>query len=182
MSRNRLQELYAEHSARLVAVARLWLHNRADSEDVVHDVFLKLHEKRIEVPHTPRAFLTACVRNAALDVLRAWKRNPLLGAGMDDEFFTCEEWDRELKSAVTEALSALSIEQREVIVLHAFQGLRLREVAEAMACSPATAASRLRYARAKLRPILRSFATRSRSHSAPAPSLALATIPPGETV
>jgi RNA polymerase sigma-70 factor (ECF subfamily) len=169
-----LQALYLDHAARLVGFARLRLRSREDAEDVVQGVFLKLYENQVKVPECGRAFLTTCVRNAVLDFMRH-RRLVLAEFGeLPDDLFECSAEDSELQGAVAEALRLLPTEQREVIVLHAFQGFRLREIAEVTASQPATVASRLRYARLKLRPVLRRFAKGPRrdcTTTAPEPAL-----------
>ncbi len=60
----------------------------------------------------------------------------------------------ELKSLLQKALSQLPEEQRLVVIMKEYEGLKLREIAEVMAISENTVKSRLYYALGSLRKIL----------------------------
>jgi RNA polymerase sigma-70 factor (ECF subfamily) len=52
---------------------------------------------------------------------------------------------REMASAVLSALDRLPVEQREVVVLKEFEGLKFREIAEILGCPESTVKSRMYY-------------------------------------
>ena len=56
--------------------------------------------------------------------------------------------------AVNAALAALPSEQREVVVLHVYDGMTFRRIGEVLGVPLDTAASRYRYAREKLKEML----------------------------
>src|SRR5579859_1800793 len=65
--------LYAQHAESARAVARRFLYDHSDAEDVVHDVFLSLWQRPgCFDPHrgTGRAWLLAIIRNRSIDHLR----------------------------------------------------------------------------------------------------------------
>jgi RNA polymerase sigma-70 factor, ECF subfamily len=96
-----------------------------------------------------RAYLFAALRNAAAKAAArsaAERRQPLpadLAAPVTSEVDSPARLGR--------ALSALPAEQRELIALKIDGGLTFREIAAALGISANTAASRYRYALAKLR-------------------------------
>ncbi len=61
---------------------------------------------------------------------------------------------RERKAAVTRALARLSPEQREVLVLKEFEGMKFREIAEILGCPESTVKSRMYFGLDALRSAL----------------------------
>jgi RNA polymerase sigma-70 factor, ECF subfamily len=64
---------------------------------------------------------------------------------------TDELADREREEAVRSALTRLTLEERSVLVLRHYQGMRFADVARTLEVPEATVKSRMRYALAKLR-------------------------------
>jgi RNA polymerase sigma-70 factor (ECF subfamily) len=60
----------------------------------------------------------------------------------------------ERRAAVTRALARIPPEQREVLVLKEFEGLKLREIAEILGCPESTVKSRMYYGLAGLKQAL----------------------------
>ncbi len=141
----------------LLAYARALVPDLAAAEDALHQVFLRLLKGDIRIAGEPLPYLCRAVRNAALNSLRrtardvelepatAWLESPP-GAG-------------ELGIAIEQALASLPQEQREVVVLRAWGQLTFDEVAQALEIPANTAASRYRYALAKLREQLKPVET-----------------------
>lgn len=61
---------------------------------------------------------------------------------------------RERREAVARALASLSPEQREVLVLKEFEGLKFREIADILGCPESTVKSRMYYGLSALRTAL----------------------------
>lgn len=67
---NRLEELYRAHARELKTYARRRV-GMQEAEDVVHDVYLNLLQKRRAATFAhPKAYLFRAARNAAVDALR----------------------------------------------------------------------------------------------------------------
>ncbi len=67
---NRLEELYRAHARELKTYARRRV-GMQEAEDVVHDVYLNLLQKRSAATFAhPKAYLFRVARNAAVDALR----------------------------------------------------------------------------------------------------------------
>ena len=150
------------HGPAMLLLARQWAGTRADAEDVVQEAFLRFWRARDRAAD-PAAFLYACVKRAALDLHRGGRRRArreetsasargeATGAG---PYFTCPLELQERRAAVEAALQTLPPEQREVLVLKVWAGLTFPQIAEAVGVPPDTAASRYRYALARLREAL----------------------------
>jgi RNA polymerase sigma-70 factor (ECF subfamily) len=146
-----VRQLYEEHGRAMLAYASALLRDPSAAEDVLHQVFLKLLGGRAAVNGEPRAYLFRAVRNGALNHIR--------GQSREVEFDAAVLWlespgaSRETVVALQSALQALPQEQREVVVLHLWGQLTFEETAAIVGISPNTAASRYRYALAKLKEI-----------------------------
>jgi RNA polymerase sigma-70 factor, ECF subfamily len=150
---NSPQQWLDEHSAALILLARQWVPSHADAEDVVQDAFIRFWRSRERVSE-PAAYLYACVKRCALQWRRAGQRRlrreeaaarteaePLFAGGLEQE---------ERRAAIEEALVDLPESQREVLVMKIWGGLTFVQIGLALSIPAETAASRYRYALAKL--------------------------------
>lgn len=155
------ERLYERHAAGLLLYARQWFRDTTDAEDVVQDGFVRCwrawRDGRLGEDRETAA-LYAHVRYAALDRLRSGQRRKhreeraaerLYGDGTS--WFECSLGREELASAVEQVLAALPDEQREVVVMRIWGGLKHREIAESLNIPLNTAAARYRYGLAALR-------------------------------
>jgi RNA polymerase sigma-70 factor (ECF subfamily) len=143
-----------EQGAALVLLARQWVPSRDDAEDIVQEAFIRFWRSRERIDE-PKAYLYACVNHCALDWHRGRQRQqrrervtarpeaePLLVAPVEQE---------ERRVAIEAALGNLPKNQVEVLIMKIWGGLSFPEIAAALGTSSNTAASRYRYALAKLR-------------------------------
>ena len=147
----------ARHGAALGLFARQWAPGRADAEDVVQEGFVRFWRSRGRA-NDPLAYLYACVRASALDWARTRQRRvrretvsarPEVSG--DARLLDCPLKRDERRVAVEAALARLPDAQREVLVMKVWGGLSFPQIGAALGASPDTAASRYRYAIAKLR-------------------------------
>lgn len=96
-----------------------------------------------------KAYLFACVRNAVLNDNKIRQRNDALEE--DSAWFDPPNQDYAEELNLRRALGALSEDQRQVTILHVWGELTFPQIADLLSISPNTAASRYRYALAKLR-------------------------------
>ena len=113
--------------------------NRAASEDLVQDVFIRILKYRAGYLGESRfnVWLFQIARNAHIDHLR--KQKPALS--LDEQFAeppsrepqpdAAYETDREAE-LVRRALDRLPVQKREILILFRFENLKLREIAELM--------------------------------------------------
>jgi RNA polymerase sigma-70 factor (ECF subfamily) len=142
------------HGAALVLLARQWVASRADAEDVVQEAVVRFWRSRHRVAE-PIAYLYACVKRCALDWRRGRgrrsRREEAAARPEAEPLFAGPLEEEERRAAVAAALGHLPEEQREVLVMKVWGGLTFPQIGEALRTSPNTAASRYRYALAKLR-------------------------------
>jgi RNA polymerase sigma-70 factor (ECF subfamily) len=143
--------LYDRFAPVLFRTAWGLLGSTEEAEDAVQDVFVSLMRARSNLPAVAdlRAYLFAALRHAAAK--RRTRQRP--AQPLPDELPARPEPpspDEELGLA----LRRLPAEQREVVVLKVDGGLTFAELAAVLGISPNTAASRYRYALAKLRDLM----------------------------
>lgn len=152
-----LASLYDRHGPVLVAVARQLLAERAEVEDLVHDVFLEVWRqahtydpKRANV----RRWLLVRLRSRALDRLRSHafsRRRPL----ERDDRVTSDDPSGELDARrVASLLGQLGDDQRAVVMLAYFDGLSSSEIAADLGIPLGTVKSRMAAAMQCLRALV----------------------------
>jgi RNA polymerase sigma-70 factor, ECF subfamily len=150
-------ELFRESAADVHAYAISLLENRAAAEDVTALAFERLYRSRARLDHgrgTPRAWLFAIARNAALDELRRRRRQPQseLPEEMHDVRDAEEAFEQIARRAtVKDALAALPLREREVVLLKFHGQLSNSELAKALEVSESNAGTRLHRALERLR-------------------------------
>lgn len=152
--RDQATALLDKHGAALLFVARQRVSAKSDAEDVVQEAFIRFWRARDRVAD-PVAFLFACVRNCALDWQRERsrqvRREEAAARGEREPMFVGSPEQDERRDAIELALRRLPAEQRDVLAMKIWGGLSFPQIAEALGISANTAASRYRYALAKLR-------------------------------
>jgi RNA polymerase sigma-70 factor (ECF subfamily) len=150
------QTWFDRHGAALVLLARQFVGSKADAEDVVQEAFVRFWRSRERV-NDPAAFVFSCVRRCALDWQRSRQRQTQReeqAARPEAEPLFAVVEDNERRAAIEIALRDLPADQAEVLVLKVWGELTFSQIAVALETSPNTAASRYRYALAKLREAL----------------------------
>jgi RNA polymerase sigma factor (sigma-70 family) len=151
------EELYREAVADVHGYAISLLGDRASAEDVTALAFERLYRARSRLDPrrgTPRALLFTIVRNAALDELRRRARQPQLLAEPDavDQQDADDQLARiERRETVRAALSALTLREREVVLLKFHGQLTNAELGRVLSISETNAATRLHRALRSLR-------------------------------
>ena len=142
--RSALRELYELTEARLMAVATRLLGDPAAAEDVLQEVFVGVWTRADRLPELrqhPMAWLTATVRNRAIDLMR--KHRPEVSLHWQDAEGEEQVYDVADESAtpperllVAEAehqlgdcLGQLEPEPREAVLLAYFEGLTHADLA-----------------------------------------------------
>jgi RNA polymerase sigma-70 factor (ECF subfamily) len=143
-----------EHGAALLLLAQHWVANRADAEDIVQEAFVRFWRSRAQVEE-PVAYLYACVKHCALDWQRGRQRRQqrelAVARSEAASLFVAPAEQDERRLAIEMALRRLPANQAEVLVMKIWGGLSFPQIAAALDTSPNTAASRYRYALARLR-------------------------------
>ncbi len=147
--------LFRQCADDLHAYVATLVRDRAAAEDVTALAFERAYRKRDRfnpAKGTPRQWLFAIARNAALDELRRRKRTASLVVDVEDPsavFDTSQEDER--RATVRAALSALDARERELIALKFHAGLSYAEIAGVLGISESNAGTRVHRAVTKLR-------------------------------
>jgi RNA polymerase sigma-70 factor (ECF subfamily) len=147
-----LAGVYDGYAPRLHAVARRLLPVAADAEECVQEVFVSLVEnsRRMREVADLGAWLFASLRHAVIARSKKNQRTLALHA-FAAPAEASSQTDPAQARALTLALEKLPAEQREVVALKVDGGLTFAEIGALLGMSLNTAASRYRYALAKLR-------------------------------
>lgn len=134
------------------------VHERAAAEDVTALAFERAYRRRRRfdpLRGTPRQWLFAIARNAALDELRRRTRTASLLVDPEDsavvEPFAAEDDDADRRATVRAALAGLEPRDRELISLKFHAGLTNAEIAGVLGVSESNAGTRVHRAVTKLR-------------------------------
>ena len=148
----RLVDTYGDLVMRL---AYTYLGSRQDAEDVSQDVLCKLITRSAPFngPEHEKAWTIRCTSNACKDILRsaARTRNVALEAAGEVRDTSQEATEDETPGLVTRAVMELPPLYREVIYLHYYEDMSIKEIAGSTGASECAVAKRLSRARAELR-------------------------------
>jgi RNA polymerase sigma-70 factor (ECF subfamily) len=161
-SRDAFRAIYEKYAGDMLTLAGNLLDDKFGAEDIVQDVFIKLVESigTFRLTGSLKSYLATCVANRSRDYIR--KRIRQRNAMAKQE----EKTSAEIKSTIhlainseqlqklSNALTELPYEQREVIALRIHGNLSFRQIAELQNVSTKTVQSRYRYGLDKLRSTL----------------------------
>ena len=145
---NELESIIVREQDMLFRFAYMRVGRRADAEDIVQDVFLKLFRssENLKSVRNVKHYLIRSISNACKDFHRR-KQDilPLEKAERemvsDDDLKMYEEYLR-----ITALACTLPPEQREVLYMKCIDGLKFREISDILDIPQTTVKSRYRYA------------------------------------
>lgn len=158
-------QLVRPHMKKLYQLAYRFMGNASDAEDMVQDVLLKLYPRVDELAQIekPGPWLARILYRHNIDVYRKQQRSALDqsdGEADYDEIANPQNQPTEfIESSQTittlsQALSQLNSDSRDLIILHDVEGYTLTEIQKIMDTPLGTLKSRLSRSRTKLREIL----------------------------
>jgi len=165
-SKDALRYIYEKYKDDLLALAIALLNDAHPAEDVVHDVFVAFAEfaGKLRLKTNLKGYLLTSIANRVRNLRMQQKRigglsesdiaDPSYGA--PDEMAISAEQSQRLGNAIQE----LPYEQREVIILHLYSGLKFKAIARSQGVSINTVQSRYRYGLNKLQSILNGEVTK----------------------
>jgi RNA polymerase sigma factor (sigma-70 family) len=158
LERDEFEQLFRECAADVHGYAISLLRDAAAAEDVTAIAFERVYRSRGRLDRrrgTPRAWLFAIARNAALDELRRRKRQPLDSRQdevADPDPAGVAAIERVERGATLQlALLALAPREREIVLLKFHGALSNAELARVLGISESNAGTRLHRALLKLR-------------------------------
>jgi len=150
-----LASIYDAYAEGLFRYAVMILADPAAAEDAVHQAFLKLMARtgRLDEIKKANAYLYRAVRNECYRLLkRRSRRDPAAATALLEANCADRSEDTEdLRQALEQALGALPAKQREVVHMKVYEKMTFKQIADRLAVSINTAASRYRYALSRLR-------------------------------
>ena len=159
MERERFEAIVLPHLDGAYTLARYLTRNDADAQDIVQDASLRALKYgdgfRGSTAADARAWFLAIVRNTAY-TWRNRTRGDALISEFNEELHSEEKTTHDPVAAadLRQALDALPLEFREVIVLRELEGLSYKEISEVTDVPVGTVMSRLARARKRLQKAL----------------------------
>lgn len=160
LERDRFERMVLPHFDAAYNLARWLTRNDHDAEDVLQEAMLRAYRHFAGLRGEPRPWLLAVVRNACWSWLQA--NRPAEIEPLDDDFADealpgpeaalARTLDRRL---LNEAIAALPVQFREVLVLRELEDLSYRDIARVAGIPIGTVMSRLARARRLLAESLR---------------------------
>lgn len=152
--------LYEQYKNLMFYVANEILGDTRDSEDVVHQAFVKIIENldKISEPKCPqtRAFVVTIVERQAIDLYRRRQNHSKVtfDDGLEWEPATFDAEASHLRGDLAAAMGALPVRYRQVLLLRYDSGYSEAEVAHMLSMSPANVRKTIQRARKKLAELL----------------------------
>ena len=167
-------EMVRAHHKRVYGLCYRFTGNAADAEDLTQDVFLKIYSNLSSFDLTRgslQVWITTMTRNLLVDNFRR-TRNQRATSSLDDGWDQTEELkpidrltsagasphelaaQKELAAMVQNALTQVSIELREAVILRDLQDLDYKEIAQVLEIPEGTVKSRISRGRAELARLL----------------------------
>lgn len=168
------EELVHRHTRRVFGLCYRFTGNSHEAEDLSQEVFLKVYRSLASYRSAAGGFptwLTSVTRNLLVDHYRRTKRDRQTDS-IEDEMPRLEEKhsssrtpfksvaDAELSAQIQLALSRLSPDLREAVILRDLQGLEYGEIQEVLSVPEGTVKSRINRGRIELARILEQMGLR----------------------
>lgn len=154
-----LRALMQTYGTPLVRLCYAWLGDAALAEDAVQETFVKAWKNlnRFRGDSTEKTWLTRIAINICKDMRRTrWFRH--LSDGDEEALVTLPAPEQTVADdEVSSAISALPQKDRQIVLLHYYQGLTLEEIAQVLGIGLSAVNSRIFRARCKLRGTLRGW-------------------------
>lgn len=133
------EELYREYYGKIVAYIRSKTGNGTLAEDLASDVFFKVYEKLDSFDSTKASFSTwiyTIARNRLTDYYRTRHVQEEIPETLADDSSVEEDvCNADMLDSLADALRRLDVRERDIIVLHYYSGMTLKDVAARMGIS-----------------------------------------------
>lgn len=154
-----LQQLWDRYSLRLKAFIRSRVADEAEADDVLQEVFIRVHRNLCCQPDSewgkPEAWIYQIARNLIIDHYRRRKESVEISETLPAEPDVPEDDPAAtLAFSLKEVVDELPEPYRQALLLTEYEGLSQKELAERLGISLSGAKSRVQRARDKLRDLL----------------------------
>jgi RNA polymerase sigma-70 factor, ECF subfamily len=152
----KFETIYEQFREPLKAFIAKRIGNQADAEDMVHDVFLRIHD-RIETLREPDKLLAWIYQIARNSIIDSYRKNHQIVNS--DDLLEIEQHEaingpEDLSRVVQSMVEKLPPQDKEALLLSDFQGMKQAEIAQHLGISLSGAKSRVQRARKKLKGLL----------------------------
>jgi RNA polymerase sigma-70 factor (ECF subfamily) len=151
------EAIYQQFRGPLKSFIAKRIQDETSAEDLVHDVFLKIHDqiKSLKDQDKLPAWIYQIARNSIIDSYRKKQQmvditDPILELEQSEMVQTPEDLNRVVQSMIEK----LSPQDKEAHILSDFQGINQAEIARRLGISLSGAKSRVQRARKKLKELL----------------------------
>ena len=122
------EEIYSDLKTPVMTVAVRITGDRHTAEDILQEVFVKLYQSPPDPQiKKPRAYIFRMARNLAIDGIRGQQTLSLEDC---EDTLQSKDPDPAGRLDIETAMTALPLEQRQVVSLHLNGGLKFREIAQ----------------------------------------------------
>ena len=160
-SREKIKEIYDRQVDRVYRTAMVFMKNTQDAEDIVQSVFLTLIEKGIQfdTPEHEKAWFIVTTRNRCKDILKSyWRKSvDLVEEGMDEtaDSVSTDPPGSDFRAEALDIIMNLPEDQREIILLHYYEGYTVNETADMLKLSESKVRSQIASAKRALSKLTR---------------------------
>lgn len=139
-NQNAFQTLYGRYKTHVFGLARRYLNQKAISEDIAQDVWMKVIEKSADFKPegSVRSWILMITRNMCLNELSSkWSQYEEITLQEESEHvpakeFSEEYWTEQKLEVIREALEQLPDRQRAALLMQYAEGLDMKEIAKAL--------------------------------------------------
>lgn len=148
-NREKIKEIYDRQVDRVYRTAMVFMKNSQDVEDIVQSVFLTLIEKGIQfdTPEHEKAWFIVTTRNRCKDILKSyWRKSvDLVEEGMDEtaDSVSTDPPGSDFRAEALDIIMNLPEDQREIILLHYYEGYTVNETADMLKLSESKVRSQI---------------------------------------
>ena len=155
VTKDYISDLLDKYSDMVLRIAYTYLKNRADAEDIVQDVFLRIIDKKPsfnDESHEKSWLIRATINMCKNKVNMFWNKNK---CSIDDvqEFAVSDKYNTD--TSVFQAVMALGETFRVVLYMLYYEGYSTPEIADVIGKNETTIRSLLHRARNKLKDMLK---------------------------
>lgn len=140
------RQLFDQYKDRVFSTAYAYTESRADAEEIVQEVFLRIWKNREKLPQIEifPAWLHTITRNRCLSALKKKaleeqrRREVISNLTVQCVVAEAASQEKEMQSILQSALNDLSPQQRKVFIMSRLQGLDRKTIAQRLELAPAT--------------------------------------------
>lgn len=154
-AREAFTKIYSRYRERVYAYAMRMLANAEDAEDIFQEVFFRVYSRAqtFEQERSVGGWIFTIAHNLCMNKIRDRKPQEALD-DLDLAIEPAPDMGEDWQTVIANAIEALPLEYREVILLREYQGMGYQEMTEVLKTTIPAVKSRLYRAKGRLRELL----------------------------